>query len=294
MVALACRRGASVLDPAAGEGDLLIWAAGRTGSAAARHGSDRDPAAWRVARVRLLLRGLSADLHLADSLVDDPFTDRRVDAVLVDPPLYGDTTPVEWMRYAVMHLAEAGRAAVAMPARSGPRSALAEALQRREVEAIVLLPASARSDAREPLAVALFAAPSERFDRVLVVDLRRSSRSVWSRQALPLDRALPVDGPPPHRMDRGDAGRLSSGRHELRRGTTPPGREGETSPGALVAGGPRRGRDPGPRRTAAPAPVPGRGPRRAAHQRTAANGEDPASEQLRRALETYLRNTDSP
>ena len=150
-----------------------------------RHGSDRDPAAWRVARVRLLLRGLSADLHLADSLVDDPFTDRRVDAVLVDPPLYGDTTPVEWMRYAVMHLAEAGRAAVAMPARSGPRSALAEALQRREVEAIVLLPASARSDAREPLAVALFAGPSERFDRVLVVDLRRSSRSVWSRQALP-------------------------------------------------------------------------------------------------------------
>jgi hypothetical protein len=294
MVALACRPGASVLDPAAGEGELLIWAAGRTGSDASRHGTDRDAAAWRVARVRLLLRGLTSDLHVADSFENDPFIDRRVDAVLVDPPLYGDAPAVEWLRYAVTHLAEGGRAAIAMPARSGPRSALAEAFRRREVEAVVLLPASARSDARGPLAVALLAPPPQRFDRVLVVDLRRSSRSVWSRQAL----ASTVSFRP---TDRLPVGWIETVLDDFRRGATEfdpePLRDMSTAgeaptarsvPASRAAVEILDGDVSGPIR-------PSRAAQLAERLTAQLNDErDPASAELRRALEAYLRQTESP
>jgi hypothetical protein len=294
MVTLACRPGGSVLDPAAGEGELLIWSAGRSGPEASRHGSDLDPVAWRVARIRLLLRGLPADLRLADTLAHDPFTGGRFDAVLVDPPLQGDTPVVDWVRYAVTHLSDGGRAVVALPARSGPRSALAKAFKRREVEAVVLLAASARSDARGPLGVALVGGRSERFERVLVVDLRRSSRSVWTRQALAStvsyrqgDR-LPLDWIESALDDfRRGATEFEPGpiRHDTRAVVAPTVQVLSANADALVQ---FLGRDPAaPRR-------PSRTQQLAARlERQLVDDGDPASEELRRALAAYLRQTDS-
>jgi SAM-dependent methyltransferase len=185
MVALLDSTKLSVLDPAAGEAELLIWWAARAGDGK-WFGAELAADTWRVAKSRLLLRGLDADLRQADSLHADPFPSTRVAAVMVDPPLYDErSTPDDWIRYAVRHLDDGGRAVIVVPARSGPRSVLAEPFRRREVEAVVVLPASMRPDAREPLALAVVGTGIDPFERVLVVDLRRTTRGVSSRQAVP-------------------------------------------------------------------------------------------------------------
>jgi hypothetical protein len=294
MVTLACRPGSSVLDPAAGEGELLIWAAGCAGIDAPRFGSDVDAVAWRVARTRLLLRGLGADLQLANSLAADPFADRRVDAVLIDPPLYGDAPPIlDWVQYAMEHVAAAGRAVVAMPARAGPRSALADALKRRQVEAVVLLSASARSDARGPLAVVLLGAPPERFERVLVLDVRRSSRSVWTRQALASTVSFRHGDRLPVRWIEAVIHDFRAGVTEFESGPRRPDSATGSAPTVRIMSAARAAVE-----LLDSDPSASHRPSRATQLAERLAGElnddrDPDSVELRRALEAYLRETDS-
>ncbi|WP_370248161.1 class I SAM-dependent DNA methyltransferase, partial [Nocardioides sp.] len=84
----------SVLDPACGAGDLLLAARRRGVPSRALHGTDLDPVAVAVARLRLLLADPAADvddvvarLRVADGLGEHPAA--PVDVVLGNPPFLG-------------------------------------------------------------------------------------------------------------------------------------------------------------------------------------------------------------
>ncbi|MBO2457137.1 N-6 DNA methylase [Actinomadura violacea] len=132
MTRLACRKGDVVLDPACGLGTLLLSASG------ARHalGQDSDPAAARIAAVRLRLAGTPADVVAADSLRGDAFPGEAADAVVCDPPFgdrvwgHGELTgdprweyglpprgepELAWVQHCLAHVRPGGRAAVLMP-----------------------------------------------------------------------------------------------------------------------------------------------------------------------------------
>ncbi|GAA1798706.1 N-6 DNA methylase [Actinomadura chokoriensis] len=132
MTRLACRDGDVVLDPACGLGTLLLAAPGPRRPL----GQDGDPAAARIAAVRLLLAGAPAEVVAGDSLRDDGFAGVAADAVVCDPPsgdrawghedLAGDPRweyglpprgepELAWVQHCLAHLRPGGRAAVLMP-----------------------------------------------------------------------------------------------------------------------------------------------------------------------------------
>ncbi|WP_344283364.1 N-6 DNA methylase, partial [Actinomadura napierensis] len=132
MTRLACQKGDLVLDPACGLGTLLLSASG------ARHAlaQESDPAAARIAAVRLRLAGTPADVVTADSLRSDGFPGEVADAVVCDPPsgdrawgheeLTGDPRweyglpprgepELAWVQHCLAHARPGGRVAVVMP-----------------------------------------------------------------------------------------------------------------------------------------------------------------------------------
>jgi hypothetical protein len=191
------RTGERVLDPAMGEGELLLWSAGRKDRPAHVMGQEVDEDVAAIARTRFVLHGVDATVRVGDSLGGDRFAGERVDVVLLDPPLDAGS-PQAWVRYAVTHLARTGRAVVAVPARTAVRAGLAEPFARGEIEAVVLVPGSTRGGTPEAIAVALLRADAKPGEPVLVVDLRRHRSSTdrqikasWidkaRRNAFPLD-----------------------------------------------------------------------------------------------------------
>jgi predicted RNA methylase len=85
---------ARVLDPACGTGHFLVATARRLGDVRAVHGSDLDPEAVRIARVRLRAEDPSvpaeeveARVRVADGL--DVWAGQRFDAVIGNPPFLG-------------------------------------------------------------------------------------------------------------------------------------------------------------------------------------------------------------
>jgi len=89
---------ARVLDPACGTGHFLVAAARRLGDVRAVHGSDLDPEAVRIARLRLQAEDPSVPpeeidtrVRVADGLTawDDPAVGAGFDAVVGNPPFLG-------------------------------------------------------------------------------------------------------------------------------------------------------------------------------------------------------------
>lgn len=134
--------GEVVVDPACGEGQLLL-AAGRTKPKATLVGMERDPAALATAAAVLEVSGLSAELHApVDSLVAADLPGG--DLVLLDPPLRGSHA-ARWLRLAA-GLAPEGRAVVVMPGASLQPGRREWPAVRERVAAVVACPARTHAD----------------------------------------------------------------------------------------------------------------------------------------------------
>lgn len=159
---------AVVLDPAAGEGALLL-AASRRCRGGRLHGQELDADTWRIARSVLAVHQVPADLDGAghNSITDDRFADLRADAVLIDPPVGGAAPQLDlWVEHGLRHLAPAGRVVVALPmselveVRASRRTANTRlvgyvqqlALDGR-IESVLAVPRGTRRDVVGPLAL---------------------------------------------------------------------------------------------------------------------------------------------
>lgn len=178
----------AVLDPACGEALVLSEMATARGGRLRVAAMEIDVEAANIARIRFALRGCSLDVRVVDPLGSDgmPVTGRAeasaaranpghgsFDIVVLDPPS-GKQVPglSQWLDLVDGALATGGRAAVAVPASSLRANASgAGALHRRQVAAVVLVPARARHAVRDAQAVAIIEADGG-CEQVLVVDLR--------------------------------------------------------------------------------------------------------------------------
>jgi 2-polyprenyl-3-methyl-5-hydroxy-6-metoxy-1,4-benzoquinol methylase len=160
--------GMSVLDPAVGEGALVLGAARSLQGRLTILGGDNNRAALRIARSRLYVNGFDEYLVKTevDSLVTHEFADVTADVVLLDPPVDKTQRVDTWLRFAVEHVKPGGRAVVAIPASSlvGVKAArrqpdlrvrryLEEIRGTAAVTAAVVLPRNWRTDVVGPLVI---------------------------------------------------------------------------------------------------------------------------------------------
>ncbi|GII81200.1 SAM-dependent methyltransferase [Sphaerisporangium rufum] len=162
----------SVLDPACGIGTLPAAMAGVDRA----YGQEVDGALARLARARLALAGLDAEVRAGDSLRQDAWPGLAVDAVVCHPPFndrnwgyeelageprweYGlppkSEPELAWVQHALTHLRPGGVAVLLMPAiaasrRSG-RRIRGNLLRRGAVQAVIGLPPKAASGTGLPV-----------------------------------------------------------------------------------------------------------------------------------------------
>jgi type I restriction enzyme M protein len=130
-----------VLDPACGSGGLFVQSArfveahGGRAKQISILGEENNQATWRIAKMNLAIHGLSGDIRLGNSLLDDEFAGVRADYVLANPPfnmkswgagqVAGDArwshgeppdsnANFAWIQHFVHHLAPDGRAGFVM------------------------------------------------------------------------------------------------------------------------------------------------------------------------------------
>ncbi len=202
--------GSTVLDPAAGEGAILLAAARESagnGSTAALRGQELDLANWRIATSRFLVHDVTADLGEPglDSIRVDQWPDLRADAVLVDPPVGGTEVPAPllWVDHAIRHLAPGGRAVLALPAHaivevpSARRSTDPHLVARLDgllhdghVEGVVVTPRRIRSDVVGPMTLWVVRRdPSPGREVIVVAPLeKREGASYVARGRAPVNR----------------------------------------------------------------------------------------------------------
>ena len=148
-----------VLDPTAGEGNLLLGVAEVTGGKAVLIGVEQDPAAWAVAVARFAVRGLSVDLTLG-TFPDDQAGPVRADLVLVDPPLDSRKQYLHWLDLAEGSMDDDGRAVVVLSAVTLDTSRREWQLIGREGTSVVVeTPSRLRSDYGDALAIWLVERP---------------------------------------------------------------------------------------------------------------------------------------
>src|SRR4051812_34369556 len=81
-----------VLDPACGSGGLFVQSAEFVEAHGGRArqisilGQENNQATWRICRMNLAIHGLTNDVKLGDSLLDDKFAGARADFVMANPP----------------------------------------------------------------------------------------------------------------------------------------------------------------------------------------------------------------
>lgn len=171
------RPGEHILDPAAGEGSLLLAIARRTRGQVTLSGREADEWAWRIARVRFFLRGLAVDLGVgpSDSLGDWSLR-ALADLVVLDPPL-AQRQLLNWLRSVLEMLGPDGRAVVALPEAilspgTGRRPA---AVDVSRVETVVIGPDRLRPDMGVGMVVVVLRRdPSDR--PVLFVDASKLAK----------------------------------------------------------------------------------------------------------------------
>ena len=130
-----------VLDPACGSGGLFIQSAEFVRAHGGRPrqisilGQENNQATWRICRMNLAIHGISGDVRLGDSLLDDQFAGMRADYVMANPPFnmkkwgaasvakdarweYGEppdgNANYAWIQHFIHHLAPNGRAGFVM------------------------------------------------------------------------------------------------------------------------------------------------------------------------------------
>ena len=130
-----------VLDPACGSGGLFIQSAEFVRAHGGRPrqisilGQENNQATWRICRMNLAIHGLSGDVRLGDSLLDDKFAGMRADYLVANPPFnmkkwgaasvakdarweYGEPPDANanyaWIQHFIHHLAPNGRAGFVM------------------------------------------------------------------------------------------------------------------------------------------------------------------------------------
>jgi type I restriction enzyme M protein len=130
-----------VLDPACGSGGLFVQSArfveahGGRAKQISILGEENNQATWRIAKMNLAIHGLSGDIRLGNSLLDDEFAGVRADYVLANPPfnmkswgasqvagdarwVYGEppdsNANFAWIQHFIHHLAPDGRAGFVM------------------------------------------------------------------------------------------------------------------------------------------------------------------------------------
>jgi SAM-dependent methyltransferase len=155
----------TILDPAAGTGQLLAAALDRGARRVA--GQELDPALARLAETRLLMATSQgkAEIRAGDSLLQDAYDGLQADAVLCHPPfasrdwhhgeLAGDArwkygippkseSELAWAQHALAHLRPGGRAVLLMPpavaSRPSGRRIRAGMLRDGAIRAIISLP----------------------------------------------------------------------------------------------------------------------------------------------------------
>lgn len=130
-----------VLDPACGSGGLFVQSAeflqahGGRARQISILGQENNQATWRICRMNLAIHGLSGDVKLGDSLLDDKFAGARADFVMANPPFnmkkwgaasvardarwtYGEPPDSNanygWIQHFIHHLTADGRAGFVM------------------------------------------------------------------------------------------------------------------------------------------------------------------------------------
>lgn len=172
---LSLEPGRRILDPACGEAQLLVLASVVGRRQVRLTGYELDPAAAAIARIRLQLRGLDAEIIAMDAFTigpEEPFA-----YVVVDPPLQERTAPPsEWLELAARHLARDGTAVVVTPATAlKPASDTLSTFLQRGGTSIVHLPSGSRRDARSAL-TALVLAPHQADGRITIGEVPRMVR----------------------------------------------------------------------------------------------------------------------
>ena len=200
MVRLAGRSGGTVLDPACGQGGLLLSAATHPDQTASEEvrlvGFEINADVLRIARSRFFLYGVAADLRHADAFRIPVDELPKSDLVLVDPPLgaqdWGDAdiyvddrwifgipprknADMAWLQLAVQSLTDSGRAIVVTTAgvtnRGGPEAQIRRAmLEGGAVDVVVQLPSRLRADTSVPLVLWILRRPASRDAGVQLID----------------------------------------------------------------------------------------------------------------------------
>ena len=81
-----------VFDPACGSGGLFVQSAkfvqahGGQAQKLSIYGQEMNQATWRIARMNMAIHGLSGEIKLGNSLLDDQHKDLRADFVIANPP----------------------------------------------------------------------------------------------------------------------------------------------------------------------------------------------------------------
>lgn len=217
-------RGGIILDPAVGQGNLLLRATSQSHDSATDStvlGVDINEHASRRARSRFYLHRRPAEIRNESALTADIKSMPLVDAVVLDPPygignwgyaeLYVDprwrfgapppnSADFAWLQLACLRLKPNGRAAVLMGTGSLIRSGREEAIRRAMieagvVEAVIVLPPRLRTNTSIPLALWLLRSPDARVasGQVLLVDaseLGVSGRSQFTLPQTSVDRIV--------------------------------------------------------------------------------------------------------
>ena len=176
-----------VLDPACGEGGLLLAVAKATGGGATLVGVERDPLAWAVATLRLALWGVPADITLGTYPEEGPGP-IKADLVLVDTPMGSRKQYLTWLERAEDALSGEGRAAVTLPSLTLDTERREwDAVGRRSVSVVVKTPSNTRSDTSEALAVWLL--DRDPSDDILRIDASGLGRKRGSLTTFSADEA---------------------------------------------------------------------------------------------------------
>jgi type I restriction enzyme M protein len=149
-----------VLDPACGSGGLFVQSAEFVKAHGGRPqkisilGQENNQATWRICRMNLAIHGLTNDVKLGDSLLDDKFAGARADFVMANPPFnmkkwgaasvakdarwaYGEppdgNANFAWIQTFIHHLTPSGRAGFVMSNGSLTSNASGEGEIRRRI-----------------------------------------------------------------------------------------------------------------------------------------------------------------